>query len=380
MHRTMKLFIVAALLALGAASCSRPQCKRPQTPPASQPATAQTPAPVDLASLKGRTVLLVTHPSERIVQVMHALVKQKALDVSRLFVLGLHHQKEAQDYSASRAYLRQHGLSWMAIQTLDCEVGRQGIFKSNGCSKVFADLLARSAGVIFTGGADLPPQIYGEEALLTTVIRTPHRQYWELSFLFHLLGSSRNPTFKPLLTSRPAYPVLAICLGMQTLNVATGGTLIQDIPSEVYGVKTFEAAAALGPDVLHRSATHRLHPERKLGPGVYHPVKLTHPLLSGLQAHAGPVRVLSIHHQAVEKLGQHLEIIATSLDGKVVEGLRHTKFSGVLGVQFHPEYYVMDREVPAGKALAAVPEDEPVRKFHESFWKRFAGLLMSKGK
>jgi len=307
--------------------------------------------------------------------VMHALVEQKVLDLSGLFVLGLHHAREAEDYSASRAYIRDNKLSWMAIKGLTCDVGRKRIFSANGCSPVFADLLARSAGVVFTGGADLPPQIYGEKTLLTTVIRTPHRQYWELSFLFHLLGSSRNPDHKPLLVKRPTYPVLAICLGMQTLNVATGGTLIQDIPSEVYGVKTFEAAAALGPEVLHRNATHRLHPERKLGPGVYHPVKLTHPLLSKLHAHQEPVRVLSIHHQAVEKLGLHLEVIATSLDGKVVEGVRHEKFPGVLGVQFHPEYYVMDRKLSGSRPLARVPMTEPVRQFHERFWKRFVGQL-----
>ena len=381
MHPTAKLTIHVALLALGGSSlaCHHP-CPGPVAPPASQPASAPAAAPVDLASLKDRTVLLVTHPNRRIVQVMHALVQQKALDVSGLFVLGLHHQKEAHDYTPSLDYLRKNGLSWMAIKALNCEVGRQGIFKGNGCSEVFADLLARSAGVIFTGGADLPPAIYGEKALLTTVIRTPHRQYWELSFLFHLLGSSRNQTFQPLLAGRPDYPVLAICLGMQTLNVATGGTLIQDIPSEVYGVKTFEAAAALGPDVLHRNATHRLHPERKLGPGVYHPVKLTHPMLSSLHPHAEPVRVLSIHHQAVERLGRDLEVIATSLDGKVIEGLRHTKFPGVLAVQFHPEYYVMDRKLADGRPLAAVPATGPVRQFHERFWRRFAGLLSAVGK
>ena len=369
------LSTLSLLACLALAACHT--CPEPMAPPSSQPASAPAAAPVDLDALEGRTLLLVSHPSKRIVQVMHALVQQKVLDVSRLFVVGLHHQKEAEDYSSSRAYLQKHGLSWMAIKALTCDIDRDSIFKHNGCSAVFADLMARSAGVVFTGGADLPPSIYGEKTLLTTVIRTPHRQHWELSFLFHLLGSSRNAAHTPLLAKRPGYPVLAICLGMQTLNVATGGTLIQDIPSEVYGVKTFEEAAALGPDKLHRNATHRLHPERGLGPGVYHPVKLTHPLLATLHGGAEPVRVLSIHHQAVEQLGQNLEIIATSPDGKIVEGVRHQKFSGVLGVQFHPEYYVMDRKLPAsGRPLARVPMTPPVRQFHERLWKRFAGLLV----
>ena len=370
MNRTL-VQCTLLLLVLVLAACPRP-CPAPGA--ATTPSMPR--AAVDLEALKGRRLLLVTHPTRHIVQVMHALVQQKMLDVSRLFVLGLHHQKEQHSYEAAHTYLRQHRLDWMAIKPLTCQVQRQNIFKSNGCSPVFSDLLQRSAGLVFTGGADLPPEIYGEKTLLTTVIRTPRRQYWELSMLFQLLGSSRNPGFEPLLTGRPDYPLLAICLGVQTLNVATGGTLIQDIPSEVYGVKTFEDAARLGPAVLHRNPLHRLHPERGLGPGVYHPVKLTHPLWAELNPGGEPVSVLSIHHQALEQLGQNLEVIATSLDGKIIEGVKHKKFSGVLGVQFHPEYYIKDRKV-AGSArpLAPVPRDPRVRTFHERFWKRFAGQL-----
>ncbi len=117
-------------------------CPKPQAPPASQPAAATAPAAVDLDALKGRTLLLVTHPSRRIVQVMHALVQQGVLDASRVFVLGLHHQQEAESYAASRAYLAEHRLSWMAIKVLTCGVGRDSIFKSAGVLNSMIDSIA----------------------------------------------------------------------------------------------------------------------------------------------------------------------------------------------------------------------------------------------
>ncbi len=54
----------------------------------------------------------------------------------------------------------------------------------------------------------------------------PGRHFFEVSFLFHLLGGSRNESFKPLLDENPGYMVTGFCLGMQSMNVATGGILI----------------------------------------------------------------------------------------------------------------------------------------------------------
>jgi hypothetical protein len=62
------------------------------------------------------------------------------------------------------------------------------------------------------------------------VITDPHRHYLELSFLFHLLGGFQDESFLPLLEERPEYPVLGICLGMQSMNVATGGDMIRIFP------------------------------------------------------------------------------------------------------------------------------------------------------
>src|SRR5690606_40614006 len=69
----------------------------------------------------------------------------------------------------------------------------------------------------------IPPGVYGEENTLS-VITDPQRHYFETTFLFQLLGGFWNEDFKPFLNEKPKYMVTGFCLGMQTMNVATGGT------------------------------------------------------------------------------------------------------------------------------------------------------------
>jgi putative glutamine amidotransferase len=349
----------------------------PQKSPA-RPVPART---IDLDALGDRTVLLVTHPSPLIVRTIHALVMEKQLPLPKLLVIGLHHQQERERYDRSRQYLRDKGIDWMVLHQLKCPIERDKLFGANQCTPVFRKLLERAAGIIFNGGADIPPEVYGEKTLLTTVIRTPYRQFWEISFLAQLLGSSRSPGVEPLMKARPKFPVLGICMGLQAMNVATGGTLIQDIASEIYGAKTFEDILLLPKAARHRSAEHRLWPKKVPGPGVYHPLRFTGApeLWKSLHPHAEPVSVLSIHHQAIEKLGAKLEAIASSADGKVVEAVSHLRFPNVLAVQFHPEYYFLDRMLTAKgklkKRIAPQPQDARTLAFHRRFWQRFVRLL-----
>jgi putative glutamine amidotransferase len=101
--------------------------------------------------------------------------------------------------------------------------------------------------VIFFGGPDVPPSVYGEKTSLHTKITDPYRHYLEVTAVFQLLGGSQDEKYAPLLAERPDFAVLGICLGFQTMNIGTGGTLIQDIRQDLYGKTTFEDWIASGP-------------------------------------------------------------------------------------------------------------------------------------
>jgi putative glutamine amidotransferase len=114
-------------------------------------------------------------------------------------------------------------------------------------------------------------------------------------------------------------PVLGICRGQQVLNVATGGTLVQDIPSTVAGAMKHE-----GKGPRHRPS---------------HQVEVS--ASSRLRAILGQVTVSvnSIHHQAVERLGEGLVVSARCPEDGVVEGLEMPGRRFVVGVQWHPESF-----------------------------------------
>jgi len=99
----------------------------------------------------------------------------------------------------------------------------------------------------------------------------------------------------------------------------------------------------------------------------------------------GSVKVFSVHHQAAEKLGRGLKVVATSMDGKIVEALVHKRFPKVLAVQFHPEH----RNIwsPSTKAQPSIDhpirnvasstlaDDKRSRAFHVGIWRVFARWL-----
>ena len=167
------------------------------------------------------------------------------------------------------------------------------------------ELLDRIQGLILSGGSDVDPALYGASPhpKLGKVVR--ERDDFELALVREALDRNR--------------PLLAICRGHQVLNVATGGTLIQDIPSEVTG------------DVGHDSQRERW--ERA------HPVQV----LEGTRLRdilkRGTVSVNSFHHQAIGRLGDGLLVSARSGDDKLVEAVELEARRFVLGVQWHPESF-----------------------------------------
>lgn len=332
--------------------------------------------------------LVVFHPTLGRVKDLMALRSEKLIDLANLTVIGVYHQKEDFDVAAAKALVAEKHLDWFKFHEVRVAIDPKSLFQANALSPELERIFRASDGMIFTGGPDIPPAIYGAKTSLLTVIEDPARHEFELSALFQLLGGSQNEAFKPLLDSRPQYPVLAICLGAQSLNVATGGTLIQDIWNEVYGKTTVEDILPLGLADWHTNPYAKLYPTSGLETATLQPIapveggKLIREV--GLAPGAHPY-ILSAHHQSIARLGRNLRVEATSLDGKVVESVSHTKYANVLAVQFHPEnaklwsatvpYKLSPEETapPSWKDfLAAHP---PSLDFHKKLWGWFASKL-----
>ncbi len=170
--------------------------------------------------------------------------------------------------------------------------------------RLIEPVLDRVDGLVFTGGGDIAPERYGAERD-DAVRRVNHeRDEFELA-LMRLAYQRRMPTF-------------AICRGNQVLNVAFGGTLIQDLPSH---------SGAHGHDVMGEGA-YEPHSQALVEEGSR---------LSGIVG-AGLHGINSIHHQAVENLGEGLRVVASAPDG-TVEALEHEDADWpLISVQWHPEY------------------------------------------
>ena len=181
--------------------------------------------------------------------------------------------------------------------------------------------LERIDALILTGGPDLDPAGYGAE---------PHPET--------VAGSRERDDFELELTRRAidrGMPVLGVCRGMQMLNLARGGALIQHLPD------------LTGNDV-HRHT-----------PGAFgdHEVRLEPGSLAALAAGGTRALVKSHHHQGVGELGEGLAISGRSLDDDVVEAIELPDHRFVLGVLWHPEEDDRSRVIAA---LVAVAREQAV--------------------
>lgn len=152
-------------------------------------------------------------------------------------------------------------------------------------------------GFLFPGGGDMDPKCYGQRAIPACGTPNPQRDTMELGLLRELEARGK--------------PVLGICRGFQTMNVARGGTLLQDIP---WGGHSDDAG--------------RYRPS--------HPAEVLPGTLLGNLIGVGDILTNSVHHQAVDRLGRGLQISAKSPEG-IVEGMEDPSGPLFLGVQFHPE-------------------------------------------
>jgi len=329
--------------------------------------------------------LTIFYPSVNTLRHLLALKEQGFIPYENLEIVGVYHVKEQTNYKDSVRFVEAGKLKNIHFHAVSADLNISSLFKKNAASDEFRKIFDLSNGIIFFGGPDMPPAAYGEEMDFRTVVTDPFRHYVELSMIFHLLGGRQDESVKAFLSSRPEFPVLGICLGMQSLNVGSGGAMIQDLWSEVYGVTTVEDAIALGQQKWHKNPFAMIAPNvRNLAPYMLHQVKLgtgsrIWPVL-GMAASDQPY-VASSHHQAVEKLGLGFRVTAASLDDKIIEAIEHEKFINVLGVQFHPEYRKLWDAAPEFKFSADDPDlfgyrtfldaNPPTYEFHKRLWNWF---------
>ena len=290
---------------------------------------------------KDRVVVAFLHPATFVIESLMELKNQKLLNPKDLVMVGVLHEKQMTDFDEAKALVKQNNLDWIKFHTIKGEIDAHSLFQQNEMSVEFRTIFEKSDGIIFFGGADIPPYVYGEKTRLLTSIRTPFRHFLEVSFIFHLLGGLQDPSFRGLMESSPEFPLLCICLGAQSLNVGTGGTLIQDIQSEVYGRNFVEDIIHSERADWHSNPYARIHPELDLYPYLLHPITLLEggKFMSDLGfSKKNHPYVISAHHQALGTLGKGIKVNATSSDGRVAEGIEHEKFPNVLGVQFHPDF------------------------------------------
>jgi putative glutamine amidotransferase len=332
--------------------------------------------------------LVVFHPEVFNIRALETLREGGILEIPNLTVIGVYHVKQRSSFRDSAAYVRDNELDWFKFHAVDKEISEPVMFRENPCTAEFEMMFEKADGIIFFGGPDLPPAVYGEKTSLLTVITDPYRHIFEASAVFHLLGGLQDEKAAALLESRPKFPILGICLGLQTLNVGTGGTLVQDIWSEAYAKFQVEEAIALGPEQWHTNPYRKIFPLERLMSYHFHSLQLGSQSLfcrvMGFKTEDHP-RILSAHHQAIEKIGKGLVPSATSRDGKIIEAVEHKAYPHVLGVQFHPEHTMLMNPEPRFRlkpgepptSMKALLENAPPSvEFHKAIWAWFAAKLI----
>jgi len=203
---------------------------------------------------KRKNYVILTNPTVGNLKTIQYLVNARLLNLSakKTKFVGVYYNEQDYDFNETKLYIENNKLENFFLHEIKGELNEENLFQQNDCSAQLKKVFENSIGIFFFGGPDIPPGVYGEENTLSDVT-DPERHYFETTFLFHLLGGYWNEDFEPFLKEKPKYLVTGFCLGMQTMNVATGGTLIQDIPAEIYGATTSEKTLETGRANLHRN-------------------------------------------------------------------------------------------------------------------------------
>jgi len=334
------------------------------------------------------TRLVLVNPGLGDVRSMVRMMEMGVINIQNAELLAVYYEKAERTPQAVQSYCEENQIHFVRTETIAGDLHEQNLFQKNGCSDAFRRLFENSDGVFFFGGPDFPPVIYGQKTNLLTYITMPNRHYFELSFLFHLLGGYQDAGFRSYLKDNPDYVIVGFCLGMQTMNVSTGGTMYQDIPTEIYGLQFVEDILSQHQNDRHTNYWRRVAPNENLMWANFHQIAFIPDGFFTKQMKLDPgdhPYVCSSHHQALKDIGKGFEIAATSMDGKIVEAISHSRFPNVLGVQFHPEALGIysEREggfklTPADTVLVSehtVLKEANSLNFHLEFWKYVSSLF-----
>lgn len=307
----------------------------------------------------------LVYPTVKNLDKLDYLVSSELIIVGCVEVLGIFHASQIQEIQETKDSIDNYPNLNLSLRIIEGEVGFKELFQKNIFSSDFNSIFKETDAMLFFGGPDIPPSVYGKEVFLTTHTY-PKERTWEISFLNYLIGGKENES--PLLSTRNDYLVLGICLGMQEMNVSNGGTLKQDIPMEIYKKNNYESIVKMPINQQHRNYLSKLDDKWKDSTGiVFHTVKSL-----DLGSNFSP-SVASIHHQCVDSLGPDFKVVYFSEDEKVVEGIEHINYKNVYGVQFHPEisdlYQNKSFKTPGNLDFKL---DVQSLDFHKQFWADFS--------
>jgi putative glutamine amidotransferase len=203
-------------------------------------------------------------------------------------------------------WIMYHGALVFMIPTLSSSAG---LARS---SIRIHDVVEALDGLVLQGGADISPQSYGEEPLQPQWAGDRLRDRYEIELFWEFVIQNK--------------PVLGVCRGAQLINVALGGTLHQDIETQCPG-----ASRHIDP-ALYDENCHEIDfvPESRL---------------ALLYEGTATRRVTSIHHQAINKLGNDVTVEARSPADGIIEAIRMTGAAYVAGIQWHPEFHSVDPDL-----------------------------------
>ncbi len=213
-------------------------------------------------------------------------------------------------YARTLHYLEQSVAHWVlakdVLAVMIPAIESEGLIRRSEMS--LSSYAEHLDGLVLQGGADIAPESYGEKPLTPEWAGDRIRDRYEIDLFNAFVAAGK--------------PVIGICRGCQLINVALGGTLFQDIPTQVTQA------------ISHRDAD--LY-ERAL-----HDVTLVRGTkLSQMYPAVKQAKINSIHHQAVKDLGRDLVIEALGVPDGIVEAIRWRGPSYVFGMQWHPEFLAL---------------------------------------
>jgi len=224
----------------------------------------------------------------------------------------IHHPKQPGPgwgavYSKTLHYFEQSVAHWIIAKDVICvmvpAVESESLIRRSELSlSAYAELLD---GLVLQGGADIAPESYGERPISLDWPGDRVRDRYEID-LFRAFQNAGKP-------------VIGICRGCQLINVALGGTLYQDIPTQIAGSG--------------------VHADDGLYDRVLHDIDIVQDSrLALLYANRAGWKVNSLHHQAIKDLGKGVTVEARNAADGVIEAIRWDGPNYVFGMQWHPEF------------------------------------------